>query len=74
MITIILRENLLVKYKDVSNLVFTKCMAAQYTIRATANMTLQHIPCELTFRDMILPVSRNIDWEDLFQRKQNIIS
>ena len=50
-------------------------MAAQYAIRATINMTLKHTPGELAFgRDMILPVPSKIDWEDLFQRKQDVIS
>ena len=73
MIAISLRENSLSKYEDVSNLVFRKCMAAQYAVRATVNMTLKHTPEELAFgRDIILPVSSNVNWEQLFQRKQNI--
>ena len=75
MVAISLRENPPKKYDDISTLVFTKCMATQYVIRATVNMTLQHTPGELAFcRDMILPIPSNINWENLFQHKQNIIS
>ena len=75
MIAIILRETPPLKYEDVSNLVLRKCMAAQYAIRTTINMTLKHTPGELAFgRDMILSVPSKIDWEHLFQRKQNVIS
>ena len=57
MIAISLRENPPVKYEDVSNLVFTKCKAAQYAVRFTVNMSLNHTPGELAFgRDMILPI------------------
>ena len=75
MIAISLRENPPLKYEDVSNLVLRKCMAAQYAIRATINMTLKHTPGELAFgRDMILPVPSNINWAHSFQRKQDVIS
>ena len=74
MITISLRENPPLKYEDVSNLVLRKCMATQYVIRATINLTLKHTHGELAFgRDMILPVPSKVNWENLFQRKQNII-
>ena len=75
MIAISLRENPPHKYEEVSTLVFRKCMAAQYSIRSTINMTLQHTPGELAFgRDMLLPVPSRVDWKQLFQSKQNIIS
>ena len=74
MIAISLRENLSIKYEDVSNLVFTKCMAAQYAVRSTVNMPLNHPPCELAFgRDMILLIPSKISWTKLFQRKQDRI-
>ena len=57
MIAIILRETPPLKYEDVSNLVLRKCMAAQYAIRTTINMTLKHTPGELAFgRDMMMPI------------------
>ena len=75
MIAISLRQNLPSKYEDVSNLVFRNCMAAQYAVRTTVNMTLKHTPGELAFgRDMILPVSSNVNYEQLFQHKQGIIA
>ena len=50
-------------------------MAAQYSIRSTVNTTLKHNPGELAFgRDMILPVASNVDWPNLFKRKQDIIT
>ena len=75
MIAISQRENPPLKYEDVSNLVLRKYMAAQYAIRATINMTLKHTPGELAFgRDMILPIPSKVNWEYLFQNKQNVIS
>ena len=75
MIAISLRENPPLKYEEVSNLMFRKCMAAQYSIRSTINMTLKHTPGELAFgRDMLLPVPSQINWQQLLQRKQNIIA
>ena len=75
MIAISLRENPPLKYEDVSNLVLRKCMAAQYAIRATINMTLKHTTGELAFgRDMILPIPSKVNWENLFQHKQTVIS
>ena len=75
MIAISLRENPPRKYEDVATLVLRKCMAAQYAVRATVNMTLNHTPGELAFgRDMILPFPSKINWEELFLQKQGIIS
>ena len=75
-IAISLRENPPAKYEDISNLFFTKCMAVQHTIsRSIVNMTLKHKPGELAFgRDMILPISSDINWKYLFQCKQINIS
>ena len=75
MIAISLCENPPLKYEEVSTLVFRKCMAAQYLIRSTINMTLKHTPGGLAFgRDILLPVPSQIDWQQLLQRKQSIIS
>ena len=49
MIAISLYENHPVKYEDVSNLVFSKCMSAQYAVRSTVNRSLKHTPGELGF-------------------------
>ena len=69
MIAISLLENPPVKYEDVSNLVFSKCISAQYAVRSTVNTSLKHTPGELAFgRDMALPIPSNINWQDLFQR------
>ena len=74
-IAISLRENPPVKYEEVSNLVFNKCTAAQYAIRSTVNISLKHTPGELAFgRDMILPIPSKVNWKDLFQRKQDVIT
>ena len=75
MIAISLRENPPLKYEEVSTLVLRNCMAAQYSIQSTINMTLKHTPGELAFgRDMLLPVPSQINWQQLLQRKQNIIA
>ena len=75
MIAISLRENPPQKYEEVSTLVFRKCMAAQYAIRSTINMTLQHTPGELAFgRDMLVPVPSKIDWKQILLRKQDVIT
>ena len=38
-------------------------------------MTLKHTPGELAFgRDMILPIPSKVNWGNLFQRKQTVIS
>ena len=74
MIAISLRENPPIKYEDVSSLVFIKCMTAQYAIKSTLNMSLNKTPGELAFgTDMILPLRSKVNWEELFQRKQNRI-
>ena len=58
MIAISLRENPPRNFEDVSTLIFRKCMAAQYAVRATVNTTLKYTPGELAFgRDMILPLA-----------------
>ena len=49
MIAISLCENPPVKYEDVSNLVFTKCMSAQYAVSSTVNRSLKHTLGELAF-------------------------
>ena len=75
MIAISLRENPPKKYEEVSTLVFRKCTVAQYSIRSTVNTTLKYTPGESAFGgDMILPFASNINWPELFQRKQDIIS
>ena len=75
MIAIGIRENPPRNFEDVFTLIFRKCMAAQYAVRTTANTTLKYTPGELVFgRDMILPVTSNIYWNQLFQRKQNVIT
>ena len=75
MIAISLRENPQRNFEDVSTLIFRKCMAAQYAVRATVNTILKYTPGELAFgRDMILPVTSTINWNHLFQRKQNVIT
>ena len=75
MIAISLCENPPLKYEEVSTLVFRKCMAAQYAIRSTVNMTLKHTPGELAFgRDMLMPVPSQIDWKQLLSRKQDVIT
>ena len=56
-IAISLCENPPVKYEDISSLVFTKCMAAQYAVRSTVNTSLNFAPGELAFgRDMMMPI------------------
>ena len=75
MIAISLRENPPRKYEEVSTLVFRKCMAAQYSIRSSINMTLQHTPGKLAFgRDMLLPVPSRVDWKQLFQSANRTLS
>ena len=75
MIAISLRENPPRIFEDVFTLIFRKCMAAKYAVRATVNMTLKYTPGELAFgRDMILPVASTIDWNQLFQHRQNVIT
>ena len=49
MIAISLCENPPVKYEDVSNLVFTKCMSAQYAVISTVNRSLKHTLGKLAF-------------------------
>ena len=75
MIAISLCENPPVKYEDVSNLVFTKCMSAQYAVRSTVKRSLKYTPGELAFeRDMNLPVPSTANWQELFQRKKELIT
>ena len=74
MIATSLCENPPIKYEDISNLVFDKCMAAQYDVRSTVNMSINHTPGELAFgRDMILPIPSKLNWNKLFQCKQDRI-
>ena len=74
-IAISLRENPPLKYEEVSTLVFRKCMATQYAIRSTINMTLKHTPGELAFgRDMLMSIRSQIDWKQLLSRKQDVIT
>ena len=50
-------------------------MSAQYAIRSTVNRSLKHTTGEIAFgRDMIFPVPSTVNWQELFQRKQNIIT
>ena len=71
MIAISLRENSPQKFEEVSNLIHRKCMAAQYTIRATVHSSLKYTPGELGFhRDMLHPFSSKIDWKQIIEGKQ----
>ena len=74
MVVISLRENPPNKFEERSSLVHSKCMAAQYAIRATVNTTLQNIPGELAFRrNMLHPFSSKINWSSI-NKKELIIS
>ena len=75
MIAISLRENPPNKFEEISSLVHSKCMAAQYAIRATVNTTLQNTPGELEFgRNMLHPFPSKIDWSQLLKQKQERIN
>ena len=74
MIAISLRKNPPNKFEEVSSLVNSKCMAAQYAIRATVNTTLKNTPAELAFRrNMLYPFPSKVDWSQLLKHKQERI-
>ena len=63
MLVISLRENPPNIFEEVSTLVPSKCMAAQYAIRATVNTTLKNTPGELAFeRNMLHPFPSRVNW------------
>ena len=75
MLAISLRENPPSKFEEVSTLVHSKCMAAQYAIRATVNTSLKHTPGELAFgRSMLHPFPSTVNWSQLLKDKQKRIN
>ena len=75
MLAISLRENPPNKFEEVSTLVHSKCIAAQYAIRATVNTTLKHTPGKLAFgRNKLHPFSSRVNWSQLLKDKQRKIN
>ena len=75
MLAISLRENPPNKFEEVSTLVHSKWMAAQYAIRATVNITLKKTPGKLAFgRNMLHPFPSRVNWSQLLKDKTEQIT
>ena len=73
-IAISLSENPPTSFEEVSSLIHRKCAAAQFAIRATVHTHSKISPGEMSFgRHMLYPFSRQIDWQQIISRKQEII-
>ena len=73
-IAISLRENPPNSFEEVSSLIHRKCASAQFAIRATIHSHNKMSPGEMAFgRHMLYPFSKQIDWQQIMNRKQKII-
>ena len=74
-IAISLRENPSQSFEEVSSLIQRKCVAAWFTICATIHSQTRLPPWEMVFwRHALYPFSKQVDWNELLERKQNIIN
>ena len=73
-LSISLQENLPTSYEEVFNLIQCKCAAAQFAIRTAVHSQHKASPGELAFgRHMLYPFSRQVDWNQLLEKKQSLI-
>lgn len=74
MLAISCHENPPTNHEDMFHLVKSKCSAAQYAVRGTSHRHLHFSPGELSFgRNMLIPLSPQINWKDLISKRQSII-
>ena len=74
-ITISLKENPSTSFEEVSSLIHRKCASAQFAIGATVHSHNKLSPSEMAFgRYMLYPFSRQVDWQQILNRKQDIIN
>ena len=73
-IAVSLQENPPVSYEEVSSLIQCKCVAAQFSIRATIHSQIKSSPGEMAFgRHVLYPFSKQIDWKQILNRKQDLV-
>ena len=73
-IAISLKENPPTSFDEVSSLIQRKCASAQFAIRATVHSHNKLSPSEMAFgRHMLYPFSKQVDWKQVMDRKQQII-
>ena len=73
-IAISLNENPPTSLEEVSLLIHLKCASAQFAIRATVYSHSKLSPGEMSFgRHMLYPFPRQIDWQQILSKKQDII-
>ena len=74
MISMSVHENPPTTPEEASNLIKSKCTAAQSAMRASIHIVLRHQPGALAFgRNMIAPFTNRVNWDDLINWKQWIV-